>query len=147
MTENERQQLLDIEHLRLLRIGYLIAGFTNVAFALFPLIHVSVGLAILLGAFPEEPSADAVPRVLGLMFILMGGAVSLIFAVGATLKLVTARRIRQRQSKTFCMVTAALSCLGVPYGTALGVSTFLILARPSVSALFDTARPPTLTQP
>jgi hypothetical protein len=34
-------------------------------------------------------------------------------------------------------VTAAISCLEVPYGTLLGVLTFMVMARPSVRALFD----------
>jgi hypothetical protein len=36
-----------------------------------------------------------------------------------------------------CMVTAGISCLGIPYGTVLGIFTFLVLSRPSAIALFD----------
>jgi len=36
------------------------------------------------------------------------------------------------------MATAALTCLGIPWGTVLGVCTFLVLERPSVAALFPT---------
>lgn len=111
-------------------------------FALFPLIHVTIGLAMLLGAFPTPNAAgEPFPRFAGLFFVILGGAFSLMFAIGATLKLLTARRLRERRSKTFCMITAGLSCVGIPYGTALGVVTLLLLGRPSVSALFDRPSP------
>jgi hypothetical protein len=137
MTDPEKQELIDSEHLRLLRLGYLIAGFANAVWALFPLIHISIGLMILVSGFPG-PSGKADPdqRFMGLFFVLMGGAFSLIFAAAAVLKLMTARRIRERRSKTFCMVTAGLSCIGIPYGTVLGVFTFIVLARPSVDRQF-----------
>jgi predicted RND superfamily exporter protein len=138
MDETERQQLLDAEHLRLLRLGYLIAGYTSVAFALFPLIHITLGLLMLFGAFPPKGAqADEFPRAAGLLFVAMGSAISLMFAISATLKLMTAKRLRERRAKTFCLVTAGISCLGIPYGTALGVTTLLVLGRPSISALFD----------
>jgi hypothetical protein len=148
MNDLGKQELLDAEHLRLLRLGYLVDGFTSVGFALFPLIHVTIGLAMLLGAFPTPNTSGApFPRFAGLFFVIIGGALSLLFAIGATLKLLTARKLRQRRSKTFCMITAGLSCLGFPYGTALGVATFLVLGRPSVTALFDPPSVPGSTSP
>ena len=37
------------------------------------------------------------------------------------------------------MVVAGFGCLEVPYGTALGVCTFLVLNRRSVEKVFDQA--------
>ncbi len=54
----------------------------------------------------------------------------------AALKFYTAVCLKQRKSRTFCLVVAAISCLEVPYGTILGVFTFLVLERPSVARLF-----------
>jgi hypothetical protein len=34
---------------------------------------------------------------------------------------------------------AAISCLEMPYGTALGVFTLMVLSRPSVQRLFSSA--------
>lgn len=136
MTTEEQQQLLDAEHLRLLRLGYIISGVANAAWALFPLIHITMGILMLTGAFPGGGKADSDLRWGGLLFVIMGAAFSAIFATAAVLKLLTARAIRERRSKMLCMVTAALSCIGIPYGTALGVFTFLVFARPSVAAMF-----------
>ncbi len=71
-----------------------------------------------------------------MLFVVVGLVFSATFALGSVLKLVTAKRLRERRSKTFCLVVAAVSCLGIPYGTALGICTFLVLNRPSVDALF-----------
>lgn len=37
------------------------------------------------------------------------------------------------------MISAALSCLGIPYGTLLGVATFIVLGRPRSEAMFEGA--------
>jgi len=55
----------------------------------------------------------------------------------AILKFTVARRLRQRRSWVFCIVVAALSCIGIPFGTALGVFTLLVLSRHSVKCMFD----------
>jgi hypothetical protein len=64
----------------------------------------------------------------------------LILIAMAILKLLTAQYIKRRRSRAFCMVVAAISCLEIPYGTLLGVFTFLVLGRNSVRGLFE---PPT----
>jgi hypothetical protein len=70
-------------------------------------------------------------------FTLFGTAMFLAMITLAALKARTAWCIRQRRSRVFCMVVAGLTCLGIPYGTALGVFTFLVLGRVSVQQLFD----------
>jgi hypothetical protein len=40
---------------------------------------------------------------------------------------------------------AALSCLAIPYGTVLGIFTFMVLQRPAARAIFgQTQAPPPL---
>jgi hypothetical protein len=141
MNNDERQRLLDLEHLRLLRLGYLISGWVNAVWALFPLIHITLGLVMMFGSFPfdsQNPGpSDA--RFVGIFFLAIGVVISAIFGTAAVLKLIAARKLGERRAKTFILVVAALSCLGIPYGTALGVFTFLVLQRPSVDALFQHA--------
>jgi hypothetical protein len=48
------------------------------------------------------------------------------------------------------LVVAGITCFWVPYGTVLGVATFLVLLRPSVAGLFGDSRaaapqPPPIT--
>ena len=137
MTPEEQQQLLDAEHLRLLRLGYLIGAGSSGLFALFPLIHITLGLMMMSGFFPPTSKGDLDARSMGIFFAAFGGAFSAVFATLAVLKYLAARAIRDRRSKTLCMIVAAITCLGIPWGTALGVLTLITLSRPTVSAMFD----------
>ncbi len=130
----DRQKLLDEEHLRLLRLGYLISGCLNALWALFPLIYVAMGLFITTVGTFDNKTSDA--RFLGLFLVVIGGTISLLVGTVAVLKLLTAKALRERRSRTLCLVTAGISCLAIPYGTALGVCTILLLTRPSVRAQF-----------
>jgi hypothetical protein len=42
----------------------------------------------------------------------------------------------RRRRLMLCYVTAALACLQMPFGTCLGIFTFIVLGRPSVKASF-----------
>jgi hypothetical protein len=141
MTD-DAQPLIDDEHLKLLRLGYLISAAWNVFWALFPLMYVAMGLFI----FTTVPAQDARnqpdPRHFGIFFAAVGAAISAIMAGVAVLKFLTARAIGRRRSRMLCMVTAAISCFALPYGTALGVATFLVLSRPSVRDRFAEHEPP-----
>ena len=55
----------------------------------------------------------------------------------AGLNLVAGRSLTRKQNLTLIQILAGLSCLHVPYGTALGVLTFMVLGRPTVRALFE----------
>ena len=135
MTETEHQEILDHEHLRLLRLGYFIAAGANAFWALFPLIHVTMGLVLLSGGFDD--TGDSGARSAGMLFVVIGLTLCVVFATVAVMKFLTARAIESRRSRTFCLVTAGITSLAIPYGTALGVFTFLVLSRPSVIAQFD----------
>lgn len=149
MTEREKQAIRDDEHLKLLRIGYLVAGGADALFALFPLIYVVIGIVITIGgAGTAGRAGEPSPAVFGLIFVIIGLIVSFLFAAQAALKLSTARAIGKRQSRTMCMIAAALSCLQMPWGTFLGVMTFMVLGRQSVKELFEpSAASPRLAAP
>ena len=135
--DSDRQKIIDEEHLRLLRLGYLIAGAFNALWSLFPLIYVAIGIVIMTAgsiapAGRNEPGA----QFFGLLFAVIGGTISLLIGALAVMKLLTAKALRERKSRTLCLVTAGITCIAIPYGTALGVATFLVLSRPSVRQQF-----------
>ncbi len=66
----------------------------------------------------------------------------LILITLAGLKLGVALSLKKRKARTFCMVVAAFECLGVPYGTLLGIFTFIVLGRDSVTRLFEASVAP-----
>lgn len=134
----------DLEHLKLLSIlWYVIAGL-NALGGCFAVFYIALG-AIFMAAPPTGPasqpgaasqSQQPPPELLGGMFIGLGGCL-MIFALGvAVLAFITAGSLRKQKRRTFCMVMAGVVCLSVPIGTVLGVFTLIVLARPTVAALF-----------
>jgi hypothetical protein len=136
-AELSQQEIVDLEHLRLLRIGYFISAATNLLWVFFPLIYVIMGAFMLFGGFGGAKPSDAPPKSIGLVFITIGFAISMIMASFSVLKLLTAQAIGKRRWKGLILATAAISCLGVPWGTALGVLTFVVLTRPSIASKFS----------
>lgn len=139
--ELSRQSIIDEEHLRLLSLGYIISAGVTALFSLFGLMYVFMGAVVTAALAQLPPSATKVPQpppaFVGWIISGFGLAIFL-FGLGiAALKLQTAFCIKRRKSRAFCMVIAGISCLGVPYGTVLGVFSFIVLGRTSVARLFD----------
>lgn len=57
------------------------------------------------------------------------------------LVIVSGRSIKRRRRRVFSLIVAGLSCLFFPFGTALGVFTFIVLLRPSVERLYRAVPP------
>ncbi len=89
-----------------------------------------------------EHAQQPPPEFVGWIFAGIGVVFFLIFGTIALLKLRTAHCLKRRTSRTFCMVVAAIGCLEFPYGTVLGVLTFIVLGRESVSRLFEAGGAP-----
>ena len=141
MTDPEQQETLDREHLRLLSIGYYISAGMNVFMSFFGLMYAFMGLffqAVIPKVPPPSGNAPAPPpELFGMVFGAVGCGIFATMIVFAILKFVVARRLKQRRSRVFCMVVAGVCCVGIPWGTLLGVFTFVVLSRPSVVALFE----------
>jgi len=137
--ETLRQATIDEEHLKLLSIGYLVSAGVAALFSLLGLLYVFFGL--LMGITFREAAKKAnqspPPELIGWIFGIIGLAIFLLLIAMAVLKFRTAQCIGRRRSRGFCMVVAAISCLEIPYGTLLGVFTFLVLGRNSVQRLFE----------
>jgi hypothetical protein len=144
----ERQRILDEEHLRLLSIGYFVSGGTFAFIAFFPLIYVVMGVLIArMGDAMPRHSAGPSPAMIGWFLAAIGIVVAVgLGAVGA-LQLWAGQLLRRRRGRTACLAIAGLSCLFIPWGTVLGVFSFLVLQRASVVGVFTpqvvtTAGPP-----
>ena len=141
----EQQAFVDEEHLRLLALGYYISAAITAFFSMIGLFYAFTGAAIGLAlskaateaaAQPNEPS----PQLLGWIFGAIGVGLFFAMIAMAALKFYAGRCLKQRKSRTFCMIIAAFSCLEIPYGTILGIFTFMVLERPSVARLFGVNR-------
>jgi hypothetical protein len=94
-----------------------------------------VAIGVFALALPENANNDA--RWAGIAIAAFGAAISLLMAVVTTLKFLTARSLGQRRRRTLCLITAGITVLAMPYGTAIGIATFIVLQRPTVIALFE----------
>jgi hypothetical protein len=128
-----REAIIDDEHLRLLRIGYFVSAGQTAVFIPLGLFYAAMGVLI-----PRLPGAGAPPPpFMSLFFGIFGTVITGIAVVATGLKLFTAIRLKERRSRTLCMITAALTCLEIPYGTALGIMTLVVLGRASVQREFE----------
>ncbi len=129
----------DEEQLRLLSIFYFILGGLAMLGVLGGLLYVGIGMAMVNGAIPAGQGAGAQappPAAVGWALVGFGAVVcvlSLFYSIGL---IIAGRRLRQQRSYVLCLVMAGISCLNVPFGTVLGIFTFVVLGRDSTKALF-----------
>jgi len=127
----------DQEHLRLLAIFHYVTAGMTALFSLFPIIHVIVGVALILGAGKTEThGGEPPPEFIGWILAIVGGS---IIAIGWSLTgciLVAGRMLAKRRRHLFCLVVAGIECLLMPFGTVLGVFTIIVLMRDSVKTTF-----------
>jgi len=134
--EDLKQQILDEENLRLLRIGYFIsAGLT--AFASVLLLLYTFFFSFVFMRISQTAGQPGIPPTVGRIIAVLGIFVVFLVVGFAVLQFLTGQRLKERRSRTFCMVIAAITCLSIPYGTFLGVCTFLVLLRPTVQRSFE----------
>ena len=141
MTPDERQAVLDDEHLRLLSLFHYISGGVTVAFSLFfGLWIVFAGVMFAFLPPPTHAGSDGalthhnqgLPAV---MFAVFGFLFAMGLAYGI-LEIVSGRFISQRRRRVFTMVVALPRVLFLPYGAVLTIFTLLVLERPSVKQLY-----------
>lgn len=142
MTDLEsRQAIVDDEHLKLLSVGYVVSGVMTGLFSLMGLVYAGMGLMmgtiISSAARSHARPEELPPEFMGVFFGIFGGLLFLVLVSLAIAKFKAASYIKQRRGRTFCLVIAGISCFGIPYGTCLGVCTFVVLGRQSVVGLFQ----------
>ena len=131
----------DKEHLKLLTVfHYVFSGMIAVV-SLFPIIHLIVGIAFILGADKIHTENGEPPSVLiGWIFAIVGGTIITIGWVMAGCVLAAGRMLARRRCYLFCFVMAGIEWLMMPFGTVLGVFTILVLMRDSVKEEFTATR-------
>jgi hypothetical protein len=136
-----RQSIIDDQHLKLLSLGYMISAGFNALFSLLGLFYVFMGIFMgqMIRNLPESSTQanQPPPAFFGWLFAGIGLAFMGVFLTLGALKFVAASCLKKRTSRILCMVVAGITCLEFPYGTALGVLTFIALGRESVIRQFD----------
>jgi hypothetical protein len=126
-----------------LRIGYLVDGGVSAFYSLFGLFYVAMG-ALMASTIPNMPNAPQGPNApppefFFWFFAAFGALFGFVGIVLSFLNFFTAYALKKRRYRGVCLVTAALTCLFIPYGTIIGIFTFIVLGRPSVKMLFDSS--------
>jgi hypothetical protein len=120
----------DVTQLRWLAIFYYVFGGLGCLCGSLPMLHVIFGTSMMLDAV-----AGGIVAGLGLLLVVSAWA-------GGIATVLAGRFLAQRRRRTFCLVMAALTAITcMPLGTALGVFTFIVLARPRVQAAFERRAP------
>lgn len=127
----------DAEQLRLLSIFHYVVGGLAALFSLFPLIHLSIGLMLILHPGKMSRGGEFPEAMVGWLFVIMGGLIILFGETLAILIITAGRFLGQRSHYKFCQVIAGIECIFTPFGTVLGVFTLIVLLRDSVKPLFN----------
>jgi hypothetical protein len=137
----------DEQHLWYLGLAnYIYAGLMALA-GCFPLIHLSIGIAMLSGALPppQTPPGGGPAPPMELIGGLFAGIASLLIVVmwlHAALTAFAGYCLRCHRWYTFCFVMACIECMNAPIGTAIGVLTIIQLVKPESRVLFGVEPPP-----
>jgi hypothetical protein len=136
---DDQQAIIDGEQLRILSIAYFIEAGMSALFSLIGLFYVFMATFVS-RAIAQAPASEQgpPPEFFAWFMATIGIVMFAVLIVFGILKLACGLQIRKRRSRIFCMIVAGITCLGFPYGTVLGVFTFIVLARPSVQKLFET---------
>jgi hypothetical protein len=134
------QSTADGDYLRVLAIfHFVVAGLLLplVGLIVFETIRTIIVIFEVRGDFAPTPLPPPIPAMTVLLFFLM--ALAVLTVIG---NLLSGLYIRRRKNRVFSLVMAGFNCLQVPLGTALGVSTFVILMRDSVRRIYREAETP-----
>ncbi len=144
MLEQEREAIVNAEHVRVLSICYYVSAGIHAAFSVFGLLYVfmAVFMTAAMSRLPTTPGEQPPPEFIGIVFGVIGLVMFAIMVGIGALHFLVARWLGRRGWRTACLVVAAATCLLIPYGTVLGVFTLVVLTRPSVAATFDIPSPP-----
>ena len=135
------QAALDANHLQLLEIGFYISGALTAFRFLWFLMMVGFfcTMGFVVSKLPQHSLQGAnhpPPALFFFMFAAIFGFIIILALIFAALEIYAGRCLKQRRHPLLIQIVAGIYCLSIPWGTALGVCTFMVLNRPSVRALF-----------
>jgi len=134
-TQNQQRQ--DREHLKLLAIFHFVFGglaFLGVGFLCvhYFIMHTIFSNPETWKSSNQPPPPRAFLDVFVWLYLFMG----VLLLTGLVLNVVSGVFLWQKRNRLFSLVIGGLDCLQIPFGTALGVFTILVLSRDSVRQLY-----------
>jgi len=136
LAENQRKK--DAEHIKLLSIFHFVfAGLALLGIA-FLFLHYFMMHTIFSNPALWKTQKDMAPPpqfildVFVWFYVFMGAAM----VIAGAANVLSGVFLRQKKHRVFSMVIGGLNCLQIPFGTALGVLTIVVLSRDSVRELY-----------
>lgn len=133
------QRKVDADHLKLLSVfHFVLAGMAVVGIGFLCLHWLFLHTLITspeLTRNAKGPPPEAFFAIFKLFYFGMG---SFMLALGAA-NLISGLCILRRRARIFSLIVAGFDCMGFPFGTTLGVFTFIVLLRDSVVEVYDGA--------
>lgn len=127
-------------HLPTLSVLHYVYGILTCVTGLAMLVFVILG-GFLSSDFVAEQSNDPAAGVVGTVFQVLGWVAFALIEVWGVLIILSGRWIGQRRNRMGTLIIAALCCLSIPFGLALGIFTFVTLLNPDAEREYNGAQP------
>ena len=140
----KNQQRRDREHVKLLAIFHFV--FAGLAFVGIGFLCVHYAIMHTVFSNPElwKSQQQAMPpRAFLDAFIWFYLFIGVLLLTGLVLNVLSGFFLLQKRNRLFSLIIGGLNCLQIPFGTALGVFTILVLSRDSVRRLYGGWTEPT----
>lgn len=141
----ERQAVIDEEHLRLLSLFHYIKGGLTIGFSLFGFFYfLFITMIMRIGRRTSLQSGDfdnEFPFEFFSYFLVIIAVIVTFVLVFGILQLLSAYYMKRSRNRIFSFVIGIIECLEIPYGTILGIMTIIVLSRYSVKQRYDERSP------
>ncbi|MDB5803024.1 MAG: rane protein [Betaproteobacteria bacterium] len=135
MNPEEKQRVLDDEHLRLLSLFHYISGAMTIFFSCFFIIHLVV-MAYMSTHIPLGKNGQPDNFPFAIFTVVFGVVICVGIALGV-MQIISGRALGRHRRRRLSMIVAAPGAMFMPYGTILSVMTWMVLSRPGVRAQYD----------
>lgn len=139
ITDSQRQK--DKEHLKLLSVFHFVLGGLSVLGIGFVCLHYFMMNMMFSNPKIWEGQGSNPPPVEILeffkIFVWFYLLVAVMLALACIANILSGVFMLKRKNRIFSLVIAGLNCLQMPFGTALGVFTIVVLLRDSVQEAYE----------
>lgn len=132
------QRKSDADHLRLLAVfHFVLAGLAILGIG-FLCLHYAVMHTVMENSAAWKNQKNGPPpeqffAILKWFYVFLGA----LLVGGGAGNLISGLFIQKRKNRMFSLIVAGINCLQVPFGTVLGVFTFVVLMRGSVREIYE----------
>lgn len=133
ITAEEKQKIIDNEHLKILSIFHMVLGVFG-----FPISGFLMLYSVMFGVrgFVED-SEDMGPEF-GLVMGGIFGFLALATSIWAILMIISGVKMRKKQWRIFSMILPLPGLMTFGFSAVLAILNMIVLLRPSVKTLYET---------